>query len=100
MNLLSVSIALRRASTSQQMVRQERRCYLVLYYLLGILCLAAATFLNYSLNTGYRAELKFGALLLLMICMFLMIGSSKRYEERCHAAHQRVLHEPTLTKLP
>jgi len=100
MNLFPVSTARRMASTSKQTERHARWRYLVLYYLLGIVCLAAATFLNYSLNTGYRAELKFGALLLLMISMLLMIGSSTRYEKRCRAAQQRVLHEPMFTNLP
>lgn len=77
----------------QRSVREARRRFLTLYYALGAVCLAMATFLNYSLLTGYSAALRLSALLLLAISMAALIVSSTRYEKRHHAAYQRILRE-------
>jgi hypothetical protein len=88
------SVALHSA-LRQRSVRDARRRFLTLYYALGSVCLAMATFLNYSLLTGYSAAHRFSALLLLAISMAALIVSSTRYEKRHHAARELLRELPS-----
>ena len=79
--------------------RRARRLFLTLYYSICVVCLATASFLNYSLLSGYGAEQKLYALLLLAISMAVLIISSTRYEKRHHAAYRQMLRESPFREL-
>jgi hypothetical protein len=79
--------------------RRARRLFLTLYYSIGVVCLATVTFLNCSLLSGYGAEHKYYALLLLAISMAVLIVSSTRYEKRHHAAYLWMLRESPFREL-
>ena len=82
--------------------RQDRRArfsFLALYYTVCAMCLLTATFLNISMLSGYGAEHKYYALLLLATSMTILIVSSNRYERKYRAAYQRMLHESAFREL-
>ena len=73
--------------------RRARRLFLLLYYAVCAQCLAAAVVVNYCLITGHGGNLKYHALLALLISMGVSIICSSRYEKKHRAAYERMLRE-------
>lgn len=73
--------------------RRARRLFLLLYYAVCAQCLAAAIVVNFCLISGHGGNLKYYALLALLLSMGVSIICSTRYEKRHHAAHEKMQRE-------